>query len=184
MLAASRGPNLVREIADGKRPVAPPFTLDVIWPHAETWPAGVTRALAGGRLSLAELRGHPVVLNFFASWCFACKQEAPLLHAEARARAGKVIFLGVDVEDLTGDARGFARKYGINYVAVRDKSNSIYSAYGLTGVPETYFIDARGRAVAHIPGEATRATLDQGIASISSPGKGGTLPGGAHVKGP
>src|SRR5216684_6692483 len=111
-------------------------------------PPGCARcALADGRLSLRKLRGHPVVLNFFASWCVACKDEARLLHAEAQRRAGKVLFLGIDVQDLTGDARAFARTYRINYVAVRDSSNTIYNAYGLTGVPESYFIDARGRIV-------------------------------------
>jgi len=184
LLASSRGANLVRQIADGKKPQAPPFTLSVIWPHDETWPSAARGALADGRLSLRELRGHPVVLNFFASWCVACKDEAPLLHREAQQRAGKVLFLGVDIQDLTGDARGFARKHQINYVAIRDGSNATYSAYGLTGVPESYFIDGRGRVVAHIPGEVTRSTLDQGIAAITSAHKGGTLPGGAHVKGP
>jgi len=151
LLSSSRGAGFVRQIADGKRPPAPPFALAVIWPH---------------------------------SWCVACKQEAPLFHAEAQARAGRVLFLGIDVQDLTGDARSFARDHQINYVAIRDESNAIYSAYGLTGVPETYFIDARGHAITHIPGEATRATLDQGIASITSAQKGGALPGGAHVTGP
>ena len=184
LLHSSRGASFVRQIADGKRPLAPPFALAVIWPHSETWPKSAARGLADGHLSLRDLRGHPVVVNFFASWCVACKQEAPLLHAEAQAHAGTVLFLGIDVQDLTGDAQSFARRYGINYVAVRDESNAIYNAYGLTGVPETYFIDARGRATAHIPGEATRTTLDQGIASITSQQRGGTLPGGAHVKGP
>lgn len=179
-LAASRGQNLVTQIATGKNPAAPAFTLSVIWPHDETWPADARPALTDGRLSLRELRGHPVVLNFFASWCVACKDEALLLHAEAQQRAGRVLFLGVDVQDLTGDARAFARKYRINYVAVRDRSNATYNAYGLTGVPESYFIDSRGRIVVHIPGEATRSTLDQGITAITSGQKGGTLPGGAH----
>lgn len=182
-LAASRGENLVSQISKGEKPAAPVFSLSVIWPHAETWPADPRQAIADGRLSLRELRGHPVVVNFFASWCVACKDEAPLLHAEAQRRAGQVLFLGIDVQDLTGDARAFARKYKINYVAVRDRSNATYSAYGLTGVPESYFIDGRGRIVVHIPGEATRATLDQGIAAIMSGQKGGTLPGGAHVEG-
>jgi hypothetical protein len=62
------------------------------------------------------------------------------------------VFVGIDVQDLTGDARAFARKYRINYVSLRDSGNSAYSAYGLTGVPETYYIDARGRAVAHAIG--------------------------------
>src|SRR6266852_5955659 len=172
LLASSKGSNLVRQVADGKKPPAPPFNLTVIWPHSETWPPGAARALADGKLSLRELRGHPVVLNFFASWCVACRDEAPLLHREAQRRAGKVLFVGLDVQDLTSDARDFARKYQVNYVAVRDWSNTMYVNYGLTGVPETYFIDPRGRIVAHIPGEVTQTTLNQGIAAITSASKG------------
>lgn len=181
-LASSRGSNLVRQVADGEKPMAPPFSLKVIWPHTETWPPDAARALADGRLSLTELRGHVVVLNFFASWCVACRDEAPLLHKEAQAHAKKAVFLGLDVQDLTGDARGFAAKYRMNYVALRGSSTNIYDDYGLTGVPESYFIDARGRILAHIPGEVTQSTLAQGIAAATSTGNGGTLPGGAHVK--
>lgn len=184
LLASSRGANFVSQIGKGEKPAAPAFTLSVIWPHSETWPVAARLALSDGRLSPRELRGHPVVLNFFASWCVACKDEAHLLHATAQEQAGKVLFLGVDVQDLTGDARAFARKYEINYVAVRDRSNSTYSNYGLTGVPESYFIDSRGRVVVHIPGEATQSTIAQGILAITSRHKGGTLPGGAHIKGP
>lgn len=179
-LAASRGQNLVEKIAAGKTPPAPAFDLDLLWNETQTWPTGVLPALADGRLSLAELRGRPVVLNFWASWCTACRQEAPVLRAGARAHAGRVLFLGVDIQDLSGDARGFARNNGMNYVSVRDRGNDMYQAYGLTGVPENYFVDARGRIVAHIPGAVSRATLEQGIAAITGPAGGGTLPAGAH----
>lgn len=179
-LAASRGQNLVEKIAAGKKPTAPAFSLDVLWPQTATWPKGLRPALLDGKLSLAELRGWPVVLNFWASWCTACKEEAPILRAGAHAQAGKVVFLGLDVQDLSGDARGFARANGMNYVSVRDGGNSMYQAYGLTGVPESYFIDPRGRIVAHIPGAVSRTTLAQGIAAITGTANGGTLRGGAH----
>lgn len=179
-LAASRGQNLVEKVAAGKKPAAPGFTLAVLWPSTATWPKALLPALADGKLSLAELRGRPVVLNFWASWCTTCKEEAPILHAGARAHAGKVLFLGLDIQDLSGDARNFARSNAMNYVSVRDRDNSAYQAYGLTGVPESYFIDARGRIVAHVPGAVSRATLEQGIAAITGPGGGGTLPAGAH----
>ena len=151
LLASNRGATLVSQIADGKNPAAPPFTLSIIWPHSETWPPTAVPALSDGRLSLEELRGHPVVVNFFASWCVACKDEAPLLHQEASRRAGKVLFLGLDVQDLTGAARDFARKYHIKDVAIRDRSNAVYTAYGLTGVPESFFIDPRGRVTPTFP---------------------------------
>jgi len=181
-LAASRGQNFVGKIAAGKRPQAPAFELKVIWPHTETWPRNLVPAVGDGTLALAELRGHPVVLNFWASWCIPCRDEAPILRAGALRYSGRVVFVGIDVQDLTGDARAFARKYRINYVSLRDSGNSAYSAYGLTGVPETYYIDARGRAVAHAIGVVSTATLAEGIAAVTRPGRaGGTLRGGAHV---
>lgn len=179
-LAASRGQNLVEKVAAGKKPAAPSFTLSVLWPQTETWPKALLPALADGKLSLSELRGHPVVLNFWASWCTTCKEEAPILRRGARTHAGKVLFLGLDIQDLSGDARSFARTNGMNYVSLRDKGNAMYQAYGLTGVPETYFIDPRGRIVAHIPGAVSRTTLEQGIAAIAGRASGGTLRAGAH----
>ncbi len=181
-LAAGRGSSLVARIAGGKKPAAPAFNLGVLWPHSETWPARLASAIADGKLDLRELLGHPVALNFWASWCVPCRQEAPLLHASALRHRGRVVFLGVDVKDLSGDARGFARKYKLNYVSVRDGSGTeTWSSYGLTGVPETYFINASGRIVAHIPGAVSTQTLEEGIATITRPSRGGALEGGAHV---
>lgn len=182
-LAAGRGSSLVARIAAGKKPAAPAFTLGVIWPQTETWPAALKAAVADSRVNLRELRGHPVALNFWASWCIPCRQEAPILHAGAAHYRGQVAFLGVDVKDLTGDARDFARKYKINYVSARDGSgDTTWDNYGLTGVPETYFLDSSGRIVSHIPGEVTAQTLAQGAATIIGKGsRGGVLNGGAHV---
>jgi cytochrome c biogenesis protein CcmG/thiol:disulfide interchange protein DsbE len=115
-------------------------------------------------VAVAELRGQPVVLNFWASWCVPCKQEAPLLAAAARERRGEVVFLGIDVQDFKSDARRFLRRFKTNYVSVRDGGGSTYAGYGLTGVPETYYLDARGRIVAHSPGEVRRSELEAGIA--------------------
>ena len=163
MLASSRTSALVREIADGGRPAAPNFTLNVVWDASGTWPPDARSLVLDGTLALADLRGRPVVLNFWASWCVPCRHEAPLLRAAAAAWSGKVIFLGIDTQDLRSYARSFARKYGMNYVSVSDRSNSEYRAYGLTGVPETYFLDAAGRIVAHAPGVVERRDLEAGI---------------------
>jgi cytochrome c biogenesis protein CcmG, thiol:disulfide interchange protein DsbE len=107
-----------------------------------------------GKLSLASLRGKPVVLNFWASWCVPCKGEATMLEsAWQRYRKQGVVFLGVDYHDVTSDARTFLSHHGVTYTTIQDGSGLIGDRYGLTGVPETYFINRRGRLVgAHIVG--------------------------------
>ena len=157
------GKGLVESIHDGKKPLAPEFRLKVLWTHAETWDVGARRALVDSRVSLSELRGTPVVLNFWASWCTPCGREAPRLAASAFAHRGEVVFLGLDVKDYSGDARKFLRKYHVNYVSIRDGGSSSYNEYGLTGLPETYFLDRRGRIVAHKLGEIRRNELESGI---------------------
>jgi len=164
-LAQGAGPHLVSEVKAGNRPLAPDFELDVIWPHAETWPAELRSGLSDGELSLRELRGYPVVMNFWASWCEPCKAEAPRLTSSAEAHAGEVVFLGVDVQDFKSDARRFLERYETNYVSVRDGGDSTYRAYGLTGLPETYFLDRQGRVISRWVGEISEAELEAGIAA-------------------
>jgi cytochrome c biogenesis protein CcmG, thiol:disulfide interchange protein DsbE len=165
VVQAGRGGQLVAEIRSGAKPAAPQFTLPVLWARAETWPRDARGALGDGQLSLGELRGHPVVINFWASWCIPCKHEAPLLASSARAHAGKVAFLGVDIQDFRSDARRFLKRFETPYVSVHTGGGNsrVYDDYGLRGVPETYWLDARGRIVAHYPGEISRDQLEDGI---------------------
>ncbi len=108
---------------------------------------------ASGTIDLASLRGKPVVLNFFASWCEPCKAESKVLETAARQYKNRVVFLGVDYHDVTSDGRHFLQAHGITYPTVQDGSGMVGDRYGLTGVPETYFIDAQGRLVgSHIEG--------------------------------
>lgn len=165
-LSAGKGSSLISKIAAGDRPAAPAFDHPVLWPRTDAWPRELRGTLADGLLSLEELRGRPVVVNFWASWCIPCRDEAPILNASARAHRGDVVFLGIDVQDLSWDALAFLREFDTPYVSVRDVENDTYENYGLTGVPETYFLDAEGRIVAHIPGAVVRRTLEQGVSQV------------------
>jgi cytochrome c biogenesis protein CcmG/thiol:disulfide interchange protein DsbE len=159
---AGQGGRLLNAVREHKKPIAPDFRLGVLWPHAETWPRS-TRGLATSKVELRSLRGRPVVLNFWASWCIPCAHEAPRLVSAAKTHEGRVLFLGVDVKDFSSDARRFLRRFHVNYVSVRDGGSDTYDAYGLTGLPESYFLDASGRIVAHKIGEISAAELEDGI---------------------
>jgi cytochrome c biogenesis protein CcmG/thiol:disulfide interchange protein DsbE len=160
------GAHLVAAIKHGRRPVAPVFRLGVIWPRDEYWPASLRPALDDHLVSLDELRGHPDVINFWASWCVPCRDEAPNHNASAKAHSGAVAFIGIDIQDLVPDAHKFLRELHVPYVSVRDKSSGTYRAYGLTGVPETYYLDRRGRIVGHSIGAVSRRELEQQLAAL------------------
>jgi cytochrome c biogenesis protein CcmG/thiol:disulfide interchange protein DsbE len=117
---------------------------------------------APGKLSLASLRGKVVVLNFWASWCVPCKQEARDLEAAYRRWHGHgVVVLGVDSEDYAGDGRSFAHRYGLTYPLVHDPGTSVKQRYGVSGYPESYFIDRRGKVVHYVIGPLTPPVIDE-----------------------
>jgi cytochrome c biogenesis protein CcmG/thiol:disulfide interchange protein DsbE len=152
-VAHGHGPGVAQKVDKGKIVPAPPLDL----PRIDTT----------GRLSLASLRGKVVVVNFWQSSCVPCKQEARTVAAAARAWEAKgigVVFLGVDSLDLKSAARSYLAHYGVDYANVRDATGSTYPGWGVTGVPETFFVDRKGRVVPpHIVGAATRQRLDEGI---------------------
>src|SRR2546428_5472936 len=159
---AGQGGRLVNAVREHEKPTAPDFRLGLLWPHTETWPRS-TRDLVTSKIELRSLRGRPVVLNFWASWCIPCAHEAPRLVASARAHKGRVLFLGVDVKGFSSDARKFLRRFQVNYVSVRDGGSNTYDAYGLTGLPESRFLDARGRVGPHQIGGTSAAQLRDSV---------------------
>jgi cytochrome c biogenesis protein CcmG/thiol:disulfide interchange protein DsbE len=122
------------------------------------------RVGAPGKVSLASLRGKPVVLNFWASWCVGCRDESKLLESAWRRWHGKVVFLGIDgSDDFTSDAKAFMRKHDVTYPAVHDLHLATATTYGVTGYPETFFVNRQGKLVGHIVGAAKRPGLANGI---------------------
>jgi cytochrome c biogenesis protein CcmG, thiol:disulfide interchange protein DsbE len=102
-----------------------------------------------GKSSLAAYRGKVVVLNYWASWCDPCREEAPLLQRwQTRLENQGGTVLGIDVLDVTSDARAFVRKYGLTYPILRDGDGSSQAAYGILAYPESFVIGRDGRIAA------------------------------------
>jgi len=117
-----------------------------------------------GSFDLAAYRGKVVVLNFWASLCVYCKLEAKTLREAAAKWGGKVVFVGVDGSDLTSAARSYINRYGVNYPVVRDIGGHAQSVWGVTGFPETFFVDRRGRVVPpHVNGPIPATDLNAAI---------------------
>jgi thiol-disulfide isomerase/thioredoxin len=121
--------------------------------------------LNGGTFDLASTRGKPTVVNFFASWCGPCNQEAPEVVAFAKAHPD-VEMVGVATNDKPFDTQSFASKYGITYPVVMDLDGSIGSTWGVTGIPTTFFIDKNGAVQDSIVGASTQAQFEDKLKSI------------------
>jgi cytochrome c biogenesis protein CcmG/thiol:disulfide interchange protein DsbE len=121
----------------------------------------------GQPVSLEALRGQVVVVNFWASWCNpACYDEAPVLERGWRAWKDRgVVFVGVDIQDTVEAGRKFIRDFSLTFPNARDTSGKVSIDYGVYGVPETFFIDRRGRIrvkhVGAVTDEVLRSTLER-----------------------
>lgn len=125
------------------------------------------RLSGGGKASLADYRGKVVVLNFWASWCGPCRAESPLLERwHGRLKRGGGTVLGVDVLDVSSDARAFVRKFGLTYPMLRDGAGDTLASFGVGAYPETFVIDRRGRIVATRRGPVDEHFLRQRVGPL------------------
>ena len=103
-------------------------------------------------IDVALLKGKPAVINFWATWCGPCWEEHPVLVANARMLQPNVQFLGVVFQDKEDKILGFLDQRGSSYPTVVDDAGKTAIAYGVGGVPETYFLDRNGVIVAKFSG--------------------------------
>ena len=153
------------QLANAQAAPAPGFELAVLadGQPGEKLATAWRRAAADGTVDFEELRGTPVVLNFWASWCVPCREEAPALRSGSqRWHERGVLFLGLNMQDVTEDARAFLREFDLDFPQVRDPNNAAARRWGLTGIPETFFISARGDVVGHVIGTVSSEQLDTG----------------------
>lgn len=122
--------------------------------------------LDGRTVRLAELRGKPVFINFWATWCQPCIAEHPGLIRAAQAYRGRVEFLGVIYQDTPANIQKFTRQSGAWGPALRDDSSRVAIAYGVYGAPESFLIDENGVVVEKITGPIGLADLDRKLQGL------------------
>jgi len=132
-------------------PAAPAFSLPVL-------------GASGQDVSLSDYAGRPLIVNFFASWCEPCQKETPLLASFYRTEHGKVAIVGLDENDVLGSAMSFTHKEGVSYPVGFDPGAIAASAYGVAGLPQTFFLNAKHHIVDRVFGAVTLADINRGIA--------------------
>lgn len=134
---------------------APDFTIT-------TW-----NGTAAQQVRLADLKGKPVVVSFWASWCDPCREETPILQAAWQKYQGSgVMFVGVAMHDKQSDGTAFLKQYGVTYPAGPDTTGQIIIDYGVTGPPETVFINRHGVVESKTIGAIDDGSLDRAIQGL------------------
>jgi thiol-disulfide isomerase/thioredoxin len=127
-------------------------------------PALPTAVLQPPAVTLADLRGHPTLIDFWASWCAPCRKEAPQLARLSRSLPPGSRLVGVDYTDQEGAARAFADRYGWSFPILVDPDGIYGARYGFSGLPTTVALDARGRIVATLRGPQSESDFRRALA--------------------
>jgi cytochrome c biogenesis protein CcmG, thiol:disulfide interchange protein DsbE len=132
------GGGVAAQLSQGKRPTAPNFTLP--------------RLDGRGEVDLVAIK-KPRVLDFFASWCYACPRESKRLEKYSREYAGRIDFIGVNTLDAGADAKKYVGRYGLTYTIVREHGRKVLNAWGGLPIPRIFFIDRKGKVIGEMQAE-------------------------------
>lgn len=132
-------------------------------------PGFTLRTLDGHPISLAQLAGHPVLVNFWASWCDQCRHEFPLLAAaQRRHRAQGLRIVGIASQDIESDARSFANHEHASWTLAFDTDNAVGDAYGVRALPQSFFIRRDGTIASRLFGLTSERELEGDLRRIVS----------------
>lgn len=122
-----------------------------------------------GTGSVEDYRGEWVLVNFWASWCTPCRDESPALQRFSDKHGDEVVVLGIDTQDLSGDATDFVEEFGLTYPMLRDPDTEspLSDDYGATGLPESFLVDPEGQFAAICRGPVTTSDLEQVILPLA-----------------
>jgi cytochrome c biogenesis protein CcmG/thiol:disulfide interchange protein DsbE len=126
-------------------------------------PALPRQTLVPPTVTVADLRGKPAAINFWASWCDPCRKEAPGIAALASSLRSRARLVGVDWSDSASGARDFIRRYRWRFSNLRDPNGTAGDAYGIRGLPTTFILNARGRIVQTLRGPQTAADIRRAL---------------------
>ena len=185
LTTTSTDSSIDQRLSKNRSAPAPRFSLELLERGAlpGRLASRLSPALADRRLALGELHGIPFVLNLWASWCTPCREEAPRLQRGWLRFGGRgMLFLGLDIQDIRSDARGFIRDFGLTYPTVRDPGKEVARSYGATGIPETYFVSSQAQVVGHVIGVVSDSQLAAGVAAAETGRPVGARKGGARRK--
>jgi len=132
------GGGVAAQLAQGKRPEAPNFTLP--------------RLDGRGSVELASIK-KPRVVDFFASWCYACPSESKRLEKYSREYGGRIAFVGVNTLDAGADAKKYVHRYRLSYTIVREHGRKVLNAWGGLPIPRIFFIDRNGKVIGQMQAE-------------------------------
>src|SRR5207248_6576907 len=132
------GGGVAAQLSQGKRPAAPNFTLP--------------RLDGRGSVELASIK-KPRVVDFFASWCYACPHESTRLEKYSREYGGRIAFVGVNTLDAGVDAKNYVGRYRLTYTIVREHGRKVLNAWGGLPIPRIFFVDRSGQGIGQMQAE-------------------------------